>query len=113
MRRTSPGSPSHSSATLSRRAPLACRSTQLWLRFNLPPVNHLAEPISPSRSEEHTSELQSLPTRRSSDPPQQRDLVPPRAVGVPVHAVVAQVQLAAGKPLGRAHFAIQIGRAHV
>ena len=35
--------------------------------------------------------------------PQQRRLLPPRPQRVPVHAVVAQVQLAANEPLRRAH----------
>ena len=39
--------------------------------------------------------------------PQQRRLLPPRAQRVPVHAVVAQVQLAANEPLRRAHLSLQ------
>src|SRR5438552_16343327 len=48
--RRSPGSPSHTSAALFRRAPLRCRSRQFADMFSFPPTNHFAKGGSHSRT---------------------------------------------------------------
>src|ERR1039458_3762277 len=65
------------------------------------------------RSEEHTSELQSLPPRRSSDLRVDRTAGPIRLDGCGEAAHGGPARRRAGGRLSRAAFPRQIGRAHV